>query len=187
MPAPRDRFADARAAGVALVPLITDWLHLATSAAPQERVSADVVIAVAASDAQAACDLAEVMAAQTRLPTIRLLMARHGEGVDVQGAGLFEPDAREPDARIPEALALELLQGARTIVVVDRGVETGLSALRAAQWLREQCGSAVPLVLAVGVCPQQALPELRQGYQHVIAAVSPLARRRLRWHFDDLQ
>ena len=67
------------------------------------------------------------------------------------------------------------------VLVVDRGVETGQSALLAARALKES--GATWIGLAVPVCPRQAEAGLVRVYDDVIAVHRPLARRSLQWHY----
>lgn len=69
----------------------------------------------------------------------------------------------------------------RVVIVVDDGVETGTAAKAIAAAL-ESLGP-VRRVLAVPVCPHQALATLQLIYDEVIAIERPLARRSLRWHY----
>jgi predicted phosphoribosyltransferase len=71
----------------------------------------------------------------------------------------------------------------RTAIVVDDGVETGTVARAAAPILRE--AGVARLVLAVPVCSREASAHLDLVYDEVIAAVRPLGRRSLAWHFED--
>lgn len=71
----------------------------------------------------------------------------------------------------------------RTVVVIDDGVETGTVARAAAAALRES--GVGMLVLAVPVCPREALADLQHRYDVVVAASRPMARRDLAWHYDD--
>ncbi len=71
----------------------------------------------------------------------------------------------------------------RDVVVVDDGVETGTVARAVADALRRS--EVGRLVLAVPVCPREALADLQHRYDDVVAAVRPLARRSLTWHYDD--
>ena len=66
-------------------------------------------------------------------------------------------------------------------MVVDRGVETGQSALLAAVALRE--AGFTELVLAVPVCPRQTEVDLVSEYAEIVAVHRPLARRSLQWHY----
>ncbi|MBI1350114.1 MAG: hypothetical protein GC156_03250 [Actinomycetales bacterium] len=77
----------------------------------------------------------------------------------------------------PEGLA------GHCVVVLDDGVETGTAARAAASALRE--AGAAALVLAVPVCPREALADLQHRYDAVVAVVRPLARRALTWHYAD--
>lgn len=70
-----------------------------------------------------------------------------------------------------------------TVIVVDDGVETGTAARAAAQALRD--AGAGQVVLAVPVCPREALADLTLRYDDVIAVTTPLVRRSLAWHFAD--
>ena len=76
------------------------------------------------------------------------------------------------------------------IVVVDDGVETGTAALAAGRALRNRQGSQLGerqlvLVLAVPVCPHQAVPDLTRVFDAVVAVHRPIGRRSLSWHFVD--
>lgn len=67
------------------------------------------------------------------------------------------------------------------LLVVDRGVETGQSALLSAQALRE--AGASTLILGVPVCPRQAEVQLAHAFDVIVAVQRPLARRSLQWHY----
>lgn len=74
------------------------------------------------------------------------------------------------------------------VVVVDDGVETGTAALASGRALRDvltpnEKGRRPALLLAVPVCPHQALPDLLGIFDAVIAVHRPLARRSLSWHY----
>ncbi len=69
----------------------------------------------------------------------------------------------------------------RSVMVVDRGVETGQAAMLAAGALRE--AGVARLLLAVPVCPRQAEWTLAGAYDDIIALQRPLGRRSLQWHF----
>lgn len=71
----------------------------------------------------------------------------------------------------------------RHVVVVDDGVETGTAARLVGRAARD--AGATHLALAVPVCPRQAEPGLRAVYDEIVAVEHPLARRDLRWHYDD--
>lgn len=71
------------------------------------------------------------------------------------------------------------------VVVVDAGVETGAAAQALAGALQPL--GAFSTLLAVPVCPRQALANLRLAYDEVIALDTPLARRSLRWHYEHLE
>ncbi len=96
------------------------------------------------------------------LPVVPLQAERSDEGVIV---------------RPPEGLS------GRCAVVVDDGVETGTAARAAAAALRESGAESV--VLAVPVCPREALADLQHRFDDVVAAAKPLARRALTWHYAD--
>ena len=105
-----------------------------------------------------AVGIAEVV----HLPWIPVPVIRSGEGVQV------------PE---PQVLA------GRTAIVVDDGVETGKVARAVGPALRD--GGAARLVLAVPVCPREALAGLSLLYDEVIAVVTPHARRSLARHYVD--
>lgn len=71
----------------------------------------------------------------------------------------------------------------RTVIVVDDGVETGTVARAAVPALRES-GAGI-LVLAVPVCPREAIDDLQLRYDLVVAVSKPMARRNLAWHYED--
>jgi len=71
--------------------------------------------------------------------------------------------------------------GDMSVMVVDRGVETGQAAMLAAGALRE--AGVARLTLAVAVCPRQAEWTLTGVYDDIIAVHRPLGRRSLQWHF----
>jgi predicted phosphoribosyltransferase len=71
----------------------------------------------------------------------------------------------------------------RHVVVVDDGVETGTVARAAVAPLR--AAGVASLTLAVPVCPREALADLALRYDRIIAAVRPLVRRDLAWHYAD--
>lgn len=81
-------------------------------------------------------------------------------------------------AALPSSIAATDL-----VIVVADGVETGraamavAAALASAGWSRRW--------LAVPVCPRQSRPALDRRYERVIALVTPLARRSLRWHYRE--
>ena len=100
------------------------------------------------------------------------------EVVDAPVRGL--PAIRSDDGVVvvpPEGL------GGRVVVVVDDGVETGTAARAAATALRGS--GAARVLLAVPVCPREALADLQRRYDDVIAVVKPMARRALTWHYAD--
>ena len=71
----------------------------------------------------------------------------------------------------------------RCVIVVDDGVETGSVAIAAAAALRDS--GVGRLVLAVPVCPRDALEHLSLRYDQVVAVVKPMGRRSLTWHYAD--
>ena len=78
----------------------------------------------------------------------------------------------------------------RVVVVVDDGVETGTAALAAGRAVRTTTGAVLGdpqllLLLAVPVCPHQAMPELARVFDAVVAVHRPMARRNLTWHYLD--
>jgi predicted phosphoribosyltransferase len=94
-------------------------------------------------------------------------------GLPIEGVRLHR-DAEPRAGIIPDVTG-------RTIIVVDDGVETGTAARAIGRAVRE--AGAARVVLAVPVCPREALMD--RVYDHVIAVQRPLARRDLRWHYDD--
>lgn len=70
-----------------------------------------------------------------------------------------------------------------TVVVVDDGVETGTVARAAAAAVRSS--NPARMLLAVPVCPREAMADLQHRYDGIIAALRPLARRDLAWHYSD--
>jgi predicted phosphoribosyltransferase len=71
----------------------------------------------------------------------------------------------------------------RCVVVIDDGVETGTVAIAAAAALRDS--HVGRLVLAVPVCPRDALAHLHLTYDLVVAVAKPMGRRSLTWHYAD--
>ena len=71
----------------------------------------------------------------------------------------------------------------RAVIVVDDGVETGTAARLVGAAARD--AGAGSLILAVPVCPREAMPAMERVYDAVIALDRPLVRRDLRWHFAD--
>lgn len=82
---------------------------------------------------------------------------------------------------LPSELADEI--AGRSVLVVDDGVETGTVARAAAPALR--AAGVGELVLAVPVCPREAMADLAHRYDRVLAVQTPMARRSLAWHFED--
>jgi len=79
------------------------------------------------------------------------------------------------------AVAQDLLTD-RLVIVVDDGVETGRATFGIGQALRAR--AVTTLWLAVPVCPRQTEVTLANVYDQVVAVVRPLARRSLRWHYQ---
>ena len=90
------------------------------------------------------------------------------------------PVHRSDDGALVDAMPG--LEG-RTVVVVDDGVETGSVARAAAAAMR--ASDVGRLVLAVPVCPRDALTDLHRRYDLAVALVKPFGRRSLSWHYDD--
>ena len=90
-----------------------------------------------------------------------------------------------PVERLDDGAVVEQVPGleGRTVVVVDDGVETGSVARAAAAALR--ASHVGRLVLAVPVCPRDALADLHRRYDLVVAVAKPMGRRSLSWHYDD--
>lgn len=89
-------------------------------------------------------------------------------------------------ARDDDGVRVQLPPGLtdRVVVVVDDGVETGTAALAIGGALREV--GVARAVLAVPVCPREAQAGLALRYDDIVAAVRPLVRRDLRWHYVTL-
>jgi predicted phosphoribosyltransferase len=115
-------------------------------------------------------------------------------GVAPHGLGVAEPVAASLGVSVhpvtitetPDGLSIGPLPpvaSCTVVVVVDDGVETGTAA-RAIAGALEPLGPA-RRVLAVPVCPHQALATLQLVYDAVIAIDRPLARRSLRWHYAE--
>lgn len=129
--------------------------ELTASLSAEVRAEADLVVGLG----EAARWMAEQIAGDLRLP-VAVLPVERGDDAVLGPA--------------PECAGLRVL-------VVDRGVETGQSALLAARTLRES--GATWIALAVPVCPRQAEAGLVRVYDDVIAVHRPLARRSLQWHY----
>jgi predicted phosphoribosyltransferase len=71
----------------------------------------------------------------------------------------------------------------RTVIVIDDGVETGTVARAAGAELRAT--GVAGLVLAVPVCPREAMADLEHRYDLIVSVVQPLVRRDLAWHYAD--
>jgi predicted phosphoribosyltransferase len=96
-------------------------------------------------------------------------------GVEVQPIHVERTDDGVRLTEVPEA-------SGRVVVVCDDGVETGTAAHVIGSTLRA-VGPA-RLVLAVPVCPREALANLQHVYDEVIALDTPLVRRSLGWHYE---
>ena len=129
--------------------------ELAASLSAEVRAETDLVVGLG----KAAREMAEQIARDLRAP-VTVLPVERGDDAVLGPA--------------PECVGLRVL-------VVDRGVETGQSALLAARTLRES--GATWVALAVPVCPRQAEASLVRFYDAVIAVHRPLARRSLQWHY----
>jgi len=128
----------------------------------------------ALADAYDVADVTVLAAVPNGVPVA--LGIREAWAVDVQPLPVTRSDEGAEVAADP-ALA------GRRVIVVDDGVETGTVARAAAAALR---ASGVDLlVLAVPVCPREAMADLALRYDDVIALVKPLARRDLAWHYAD--
>lgn len=96
-------------------------------------------------------------------------------GVDVQPLVVERTDEGVRLAEVP-------VVAGRVVVVCDDGVETGTAARVIGSTLRV-VGPA-RLVLAVPVCPREAMASLQHLYDEVIAIDVPLVRRSLGWHYE---
>lgn len=135
------------------------------------RALAEVLAAGAAVEADAAVVLAVV---PNGVPAA--IAAAAALGCPLAGV---EPQRDDAGVHVP---ALDL-PGATTVVVVDDAVETGTAALAVGRAVRAAAGPATRVVLAVPVCPREAEARMLGVYDAVVAAVRPLARRSLRWHY----
>jgi putative phosphoribosyl transferase len=73
----------------------------------------------------------------------------------------------------------------RTVIVVDDGIATGGTVLAAAQVLRVQGPASV--VLAVPVCPPEAVPDLQHEFDEVAALATPRPFLAVGEHYDDFR
>lgn len=89
----------------------------------------------------------------------------------------------ENGARVVVSDELAARLAGRCTLVVDDGVETGTVARAAAPALRAV--GVAELVLAVPVCPREAMADLAHRYDRILAVQTPMVRRALAWHFDD--
>jgi len=90
-----------------------------------------------------------------------------------------------PVERSSEGALVRPVEGlaGRTVVVIDDGVETGTVARAAVAPLRES--GAARLILAVPVCPREAMADLQYRYDAIVSVVRPMVRRDLGWHYAD--
>jgi predicted phosphoribosyltransferase len=70
------------------------------------------------------------------------------------------------------------------IWVADDGVESGTAATAIGDFLKQSGFTSTHLV--VPVCARDAIAQLQFRYTTVIAAVSPLMSRSLKWHYAEL-
>jgi predicted phosphoribosyltransferase len=158
------RFADLAAGGSALAPLVVaalldDGLDPGAQRGAHAAHSLDppIVLAVVPNGVPAGLEVAAALAA----PMLALEVERAAGG--------------EPVMHLPGGLA------GRTVIVADDGVETGTAAHAAGLALRQ--ADVARSVLAVPVCPRDAQATLDLVYDLVVAAVRPLGRRALTWHY----
>jgi predicted phosphoribosyltransferase len=141
---------------------------------------------LADAGAQLAPLVAEALATGTDARVIVLAAIPNGVPVALPVATALGVTARAmPVERTddgPRIGALPELAGA-CVVVVDDGVETGSVARAAAAAIGP--ANPVELVLAVPVCPREAMADLGLRYDRIIAVEQPFGRRSLAWHFDD--
>ena len=121
-----------------------------------------IVLAVMPNGVPVALELADALG----LPVRGLPAIRSDDGVRIEVAA---------------GLAAEL--AGRCVLVVDDGVETGTVARAAAPALRS--AGVAELVLAVPVCPREAMADLSHRYDRIIAVQTPMVRRSLAWHYAD--
>lgn len=136
--------------------------------------------------AQAGAELADLVRNAVQGPVLVLGVAPHGLPVaDPVAAALGVSAHPVTVTQHPDGLQVQALPelGENTVVVVDDGVETGSAARAIAGALR--ASGSMRIVLAVPVCPREALATLQLAYDEVIAIDTPLARRSLRWHYAD--
>ena len=136
--------------------------RLAVVVADEIDRDASVVLAVIPNGVPVALELADALG----LPVQGLAVVRGDDGVAVE---------------LSAALA-ETVRG-RAAIVVDDGVETGTVARAVVPALR--AAGVAELVLAVPVCPREAMADLAHRYDRILAVQTPLARRSLAWHFTD--
>jgi putative phosphoribosyl transferase len=71
----------------------------------------------------------------------------------------------------------------RSVLVIDDGVETGRVARAVASALRD--ADASEILLAVPVCPREAMADLSTRYDRIVAVETPVASQPLASYFDD--
>ena len=141
---------------------------------------------LADAGAQLAGLVAQELAPDADAPVLVLAAIPNGAPVAIEVAAALGvravplPVERTEDG--PRIGALPACAGAQ-VVVVDDGVETGSVARAAAAAIRPAAPDA--LVLAVPVCPREAMADLGLRYDRIIAVERPFGRRSLAWHFDD--
>lgn len=140
-----------------------------------------------ASRREAGERLAELLAEEGSWPDVLVLaLGDRGHAVGEPVATALDTQAiavaidRSPDG--PNVGPLPDVRN-RTVIVVGDGVETGAAAHAVARALDEHTPSRK--VLAVGVCPRDALATLQFAYDEVIAVHRPMGRRALTWHYAD--
>lgn len=103
-------------------------------------------------------------------------------GVPVRGLSVERSETGVTIPAIEEQLSgIDL--AVTTLVVIDDGVETGTVARAVAPRLRS--AGARTIVLAVPVCPREAMADLALRYDRVVAVQTPMVRRALSWQFED--
>lgn len=187
-------FADRAAAGVRLAPEVLQVVK-----ASLVEIGADLsewsimIVVIAPGGVSVATPVIEALAehgvrvsqAQVRFVHDEVVGATSGDPVvgarlDLSQA-LPMPKQGASGQVAPESAASTLSPPVQVALVVADGVETGRAAaavastLAQAGWHRRW--------LAVPVCPRQSRPALEQRYEKIIALVTPLARRSLRWHY----
>jgi len=88
---------------------------------------------------------------------------------------------RDPEHGVVISVTLPPLDDAQRVVVVDDAVESGAAAMAIGQALCEETDAT--LVLAVPVCPVDAVTILLPPFDDVVAAVWPAVRQELSAHY----